>query len=347
MRTLRKGWPTSYSFSLPLCRTFLFVLFQIQITAAAPFRAPPIPLAAACSSALALPHPNATLNALASLLAAPPPHAELHATCPEAATLRGIALLREGSLAAGSSLLEALIAAAPPHFAWPARAYLGATLELAARELSLRGKPDSAALRAAAAQFEASLLGRAAWLALGAPRPSLGAAAQPLPMVYRSLGQCLLWAGDEAGARGAFQRGVDEGFGWVDAWARPSLPLPLHGGSPRRFYTAADSPPLAPTLRALERELPAMRAAFYALQRGGGLLPRRRGCSRRGALAAAAAAAAAGEAGGGRTCCLPMARPPPLAPWRHAPAKRCSPSPLPQRLQTGKQSSACCGGGRG
>ena len=82
----------------------------------------------------------------------------------------------------------------------------------------------------------------------------------------------LLWAGDEAGARRVFQRGVDAGFGWVTPWARPSAPLAPLGGAPRPYYDAATAPALAPTLRALEAAAPALAREFGALlqQKAGG-----------------------------------------------------------------------------
>ena len=136
-------------------------------------------------------------------------------------------------------------------------------------------------LRAAAAHFSRAEEGRAAWAAAGKPHPALQAAAQPLPLLYRSWGQALLWAGEERAARAVFQRGVDAGFGWVTPWARPTVPLAPLGGAPRPFFDAATAPALAPTLRALEAAAPALAAEF------GGLLRRRKGA--RAALAKEAA----------------------------------------------------------
>ena len=201
--------------------------------------------------------------------------------CPEAATLLGVALLRDGNLSGGVALLDAVVRFAPPALSWPASAYLGAVGELAAREMVSGGGGGGGATRAllaAAAHFSRSAEGRAAWEGAGRPHPALGAAEQPPPLMYRSWGQVLLWAGDEVGARRVFQRGVDAGFGWVTPWARPTTPLAPLGGSPRPFYDAASAPALAPTLRALEAAAPAIESEFSALlrRRAGGAraLPR-------------------------------------------------------------------------
>ena len=100
---------------------------------------------------------------LASVLSAHPPPG-VHARCPEAATLLGVALLRAGNIAEGTSHLEAVARAAPPALAWVAAAFLAASLELAARELFAAGKLRHLlpALRAAAAHFSRSAEGRAA-----------------------------------------------------------------------------------------------------------------------------------------------------------------------------------------
>lgn len=220
---------------------------------------------------------SSTPAQLSAFLAAHP-GPEVHAACPEAATFLGVSLMREGDLAGGAAHLEAVARAAVPALSWPALAYLGAALELAARELFASGKQHVPALLAAASRFARSAEGRAAWEAAGRPHPALARAAQPPAMLFRSWGQVLLWAGDEDGARSVFQAGVDAGFGWVTPWARPTLPLAPLGGAPRPFYDAATAPALAPTLRALEAAAPALAAEFAALlrrkARAGGALAR-------------------------------------------------------------------------
>jgi hypothetical protein len=223
------------------------------------------------------------LRALAAGGPAPPAALADVERCPEAATFFGVAQLRAGNLSGGAAHLEAVVRRAPPLASWVASAYLGASMELAARELFAagRGSAHLRALRAAAAHFSRAEEGRAAWAAAGKPHPALQAVAQPLPLLYRSWGQALLWAGEERAARAVFQRGVDAGFGWVTPWARPTVPLAPLGGAPRPFFDAATAPALAPTLRALEAAAPALAAEF------GGLLRRRKGA--RAALAKEAA----------------------------------------------------------
>ena len=152
---------------------------------------------------------------------------------------------------------------------WVSMSYLGGSFELLARRLAARGQSEGyqAALAQAARLLGAAVAGREAWRARGegAGDYPQAALAQPPTLLYRSLGQVLLWGGREAEAREVYAAGVGAGVGWVTPWARPNVPHPLALSPPHPLFEAAEWPSLRPTLAALEAALPAAREEWLAL----------------------------------------------------------------------------------
>ena len=240
--------------------------------------------------------------------------------CVDAKALLGIAFARSNRLDRGVALLRKSLRERPDD--WVADSYLGAAYELMARKIAAHigsgedvagrnavgtpPKPASdgylAALRSAVAHLERAVAGQSQWVRRNS-RPSDGPAtlvtaaaaaglpqaalAQPLTMLFRSLGQCLLWAGSEPRAREVFAAGA-KAVGWPSPWSRPTVPHaqwagaaalgPVHG-LPRGEYPGAalagergsslshtDRGPLGPLLEAFEAELlPVARAELVAL----------------------------------------------------------------------------------
>ena len=241
-------------------------------------------------------------SALASLPSAPPPcaralrlslsgndagaaslwRAELAVRpqrCAYASTLAGIALARSpasdgAGRSAGLRLLSEALAADPSD--WVAASYLGAAHELLARRLSANSSFGSsgayeAALSRSAELLRAAVAGRDAWVARASPEAYLPAQlAQPATLLYRSLGQVLLWSHAEAEARRVYAAGVAAGIGWVTPWARPNNPRALALSPPVAVFRAARWRSLRGTLAALEAGLPAVRREWAALRAGGG-----------------------------------------------------------------------------
>ena len=174
----------------------------------------------------------------------------------------GVAALAAGDLDTGVAAL-----AHAPAGDWVARGALGAAHELLARRLAAAGAADSAvyaqALHECARHLHVAVAGRARGIVL--PHAAL---APPAAYAYRSLGQCLQWSGDEAGAQAVFAAGLaDASVGWLVPWSRPANVLPL-ARPPRPFYEARATsapPPLAALLARYAAALPALRDDFAAL----------------------------------------------------------------------------------
>lgn len=243
--------------------------------------------------------------------------------CVDAKALLGIAFARSNRLDRGVALLREALRERPDD--WVAGSYLGAAYELMARKIAAHigsgevvdgrnavgtpPKPASegylAALRSAIAHLERAVAGQLQWVRRNKKKPSDGSAtpvtaaaaaglpqaalAQPLTMLFRSLGTCLLWAGRETHAREVFAAGA-QAVGWPSPWSRPTVPHaqwagavalgPVHG-LPRSEYPGAagaalaadrgshrdtDRGPLSPLLEAFEAELlPVARVELVAL----------------------------------------------------------------------------------
>jgi hypothetical protein len=251
----------------------------------------------------------------ASSLARVRADAALRATarsCEMSPAFAGIMLLRAKDFAGGVPLLHQAVREQPHD--WVSASFLGASYEMMARKIAVQSNSSETmayteALAAAIRFFQRALASRTQSQAISsAPLPQ-DAFSQPLTLLYRSLGTCLLWAGRTAEARAVFASGA-AAVGWTSPWCRPNQPHhqapamwsegPIFGsGAPGRRGT------LESLLTSFEAAIPAIRDEFRAV-----LLQARKVCCvciGRGGGEGGSAVDAVVEMGSSRPALLPCA----------------------------------------
>jgi hypothetical protein len=178
-----------------------------------------------CSSDIASALSGSTVKALQSWTA----DAKLsfkNRKCAKSPALAGITLARSNRLDEGVAFLQLAVKERPDD--WVSRSYLGAAFELMARKQVVHAGANASAqllvqeagrtiapgsngytpaLQSAIVHFRRALVDRAAWLRAQSkgtdPNEDLPqtAFAQPPSLLFRSLGTCLLWAGQEPEVR--------------------------------------------------------------------------------------------------------------------------------------------------